>query len=190
MTEIVLLVGLGNPGPEYECSRHNAGFQIVDVIASKFGVNLKKMSQLAEVGAFFLGNRRIIVAKPQTFMNLSGRAVRFLVDFYKIPVSNVFVFHDDIDLTFGRVKIKNGGGNGGHNGLKSIDSVIGTNYWRVRIGVGRPEYKSEITNYVLGKFKPDEKDTISQIADTISENLESLLDDRQKLEMKLHQHDN
>lgn len=186
MCDLILLVGLGNPGLEYEFNRHNVGFRVIDSIAEKFDVSFKKMTQFAKVGSFSFGELKFIIAKPLTFMNLSGRAVRFLIDFYKIPISNLFVFHDDIDLTFGRIKIKNGGGNGGHNGLKSIDSLIGTNYWRIRIGVGRPEHKSEVSSYVLGNFNKDQNEVISEISNIISENIKLLLDNRDKLELELN----
>lgn len=184
MFDLILLVGLGNPGLEYEFNRHNVGFRVIDSIAEKFDVSFKKMTQFAKVGSFSFDELKFIIAKPLTFMNLSGRAVRFLIDFYKIPISNLFVFHDDIDLTFGRIKIKNGGGNGGHNGLKSIDSLIGTNYWRIRIGVGRPEHKSEVSSYVLGNFNKDQNEVISEISNIISENIKLLIDNRDKLEVE------
>ena len=195
-----LLVGLGNPGDQYADNRHNTGFMIVDAIAeaaalktSSGSVSFKKVSPLAEIASFsiekadFGGKSKVILAKPLTFMNLSGRAVRFLMDFYKLKLENIFVFHDDIDLEFGRVKIKKGGGNGGHNGLKSIDSLAGCDYWRVRIGVGRPEGRGDVASYVLHKFKEDEMIYIQQLAQKISENLKLLLSDPKKLEQKLNE---
>ncbi|MBO4405209.1 MAG: aminoacyl-tRNA hydrolase, partial [Alphaproteobacteria bacterium] len=135
MSDCLLMVGLGNPGSEYRNNRHNVGFQMVEAIAeSVASCSFRRMSSIAEVSSCFFEKKKIIFAKPQTFMNLSGRAVRFLIDFYKIPTNKVIIFHDDIDLPFGRVKIKKGGGNGGHNGLKSIDSLAGNDYWRVRVG--------------------------------------------------------
>lgn len=122
-------------------------------------------------------------------MNLSGQAVRFLSDFYKIKVDDVIVFHDDIDLPFGKVKIKQGGGNGGHNGLKSIDSSIGKNYWRVRIGVDRPAEKAMVASYVLSDFSNEQSAVIEQIADTMFENIALLLSNPQKLVEKLNFHD-
>jgi PTH1 family peptidyl-tRNA hydrolase len=116
-------------------------------------------------------------------MNISGRAVRFLIDFYKIPLNKVVIFHDDIDLPFGRVKIKKGGGNGGHNGLKSIDNLAGTDYWRVRIGIGRPAEKSMVVSYVLGNFTKEEFEKLNDIKKIISENLSILVsNDPKKLE--------
>ena len=118
-------------------------------------------------------------------MNLSGRAVRFLLDFYKVQSDDIFVFHDDIDLEFGRIKIKKGGGNGGHNGLRNIDEQIGREYWRIRVGIGRPQGKSEVASYVLHDFNDDEMITISQISQKIADNFILLLSDPKKLEQEL-----
>ena len=184
----VLLVGLGNPGLEYENSRHNAGFIIVDEIASAFSSSsFKRMNGIVDVSSFQLGNNKIVLAKPQTFMNLSGRAVQFLMQFYKIPLDKVFVFHDDIDLPFGRVKIKIGGGNGGHNGLKDIDRDTGNGYWRIRIGVGRPEEKSMVVSHVLGKFQSEQLEKVNEIGQIIAKNLDVLLSkDCKQLEQQIN----
>ena len=184
MTECLLIVGLGNPGTKYENNRHNVGFQMIEAMAKFIASNsFKKMSQIAEISSCFFEKKKIIFVKPQTFMNVSGRAVRLLIDFYKIPINKVIVFHDDIDLPFGRVKIKKGGGNGGHNGLKSIDNLAGNDYWRVRIGVGRPAEKSMIVSYVLGDFSDDESAKLSEIKKIIAENLSILAsNDPKKLE--------
>ncbi|MBO7537240.1 MAG: aminoacyl-tRNA hydrolase [Alphaproteobacteria bacterium] len=184
MVECLLIVGLGNPGFEYENNRHNVGFQMIEAIAESVASNsFKKMSQIAEISSCFFEKKKIILAKPLTFMNLSGRSVRFLIDFYKIPIDKVIIFHDDIDLPFGRVKIKKGGGNGGHNGLKSIDNLAGTDYWRVRIGVGRPAEKSMMVSYVLGNFTQEEFEKLNDIKKIISENLSILVsNDPKKLE--------
>lgn len=184
MTNCLLMVGLGNPGPEYKDNRHNVGFQIIEAMAESVASgSFRKMASLAEISSSFFERKKIIFAKPLTFMNLSGRAVRFLIDFYKISISKVVVFHDDIDLPFGRVKIKKGGGNGGHNGLKSIDNLAGNDYWRVRIGVGRPAEKSMVVSYVLGNFSTEEFEKLNVIKKIISENLSILIsNDPKKLE--------
>jgi len=183
----MLLVGLGNPGSKYDGNRHNVGFEIINAIAEANSAgSFKKMMSLVEVSSFFMEKTKIIVAKPQTFMNLSGQAVRFLMDFYKISSENIYVFHDDIDLDFGRVKIKKGGGTGGHNGLKSIDSLLGKDYWRVRIGVGRPREKSMVSSYVLSDFTKDEKDILQDISREISRNLQLLFMDNNQLASRLN----
>ncbi|MDR0640279.1 MAG: aminoacyl-tRNA hydrolase [Holosporales bacterium] len=147
-----LLVGLGNPGAEYRYTRHNIGFLFLDYLASseKFPDFKPRFESLCSAGQ--INGEKVILQKPQTFMNLSGRAVGQLAGFYEIPSEHVFVFHDDIDLSPFDVRIKKGGSSGGHNGLRSIDPVIGRDYWRVRIGVGRPETKDQVTNYVVSNF--------------------------------------
>ena len=184
MSDCLLMVGLGNPGSEYRNNRHNVGFQMVEAIAeSVASCSFRRMSSIAEVSSCFFEKKKIIFAKPQTFMNLSGRAVRFLIDFYKIPTNKVIIFHDDIDLPFGRVKIKKGGGNGGHNGLKSIDSLAGNDYWRVRVGVGRPTEKSMVVSHVLGNFSDEESEKLEKIKKIIAENFSILIsNDPKKLE--------
>ncbi|MDR3187116.1 MAG: aminoacyl-tRNA hydrolase [Holosporaceae bacterium] len=184
MEAAVLLVGLGNPGPNHENNRHNLGFRVVNEVAG--GGSFKKIASLAEIAVLLAGDRKIILSKPCTFMNLSGNAVKFLVDFYKIPDRDVYVVHDDIDLEPGRVKIKKGGGNGGHNGLKSIDGLIGTDYWRVRVGIGRPPEKYMISSYVLGDFTADEEVLLHKIIGGIKENLPLLFSDGKKLEQLLN----
>ncbi|MDR1982468.1 MAG: aminoacyl-tRNA hydrolase [Holosporaceae bacterium] len=174
----VLFVGLGNPGPEYKNNRHNLGFRTIDALIETHHVStsFKKIAHLVEISSFYLDKSKIIVAKPLTFMNLSGRAVFFLMNFYKIAPEEIYVFHDDIDLDFGRIKIKKGGGNGGHNGLKSIDSLVGVDYWRIRIGIGRPREKSMVASYVLSDFSKDEENILPEVFSKISENISLLLD--------------
>lgn len=174
-----LLVGLGNPGTQYERNRHNVGFQVIDRIAEECSVVFnKKADFFSEIASFKNNGRKVVLIKPQTFMNLSGRAVGIVKTFFKISSDKIFVFHDDIDLKFGQIKIKRGGGSAGHNGLKSIDGIIGNDYWRIRIGVGRPEEKNfEIASYVLGNFSEEEEKIIEKICANISKNLDSLLDD-------------
>ncbi len=187
MSDCILFVGLGNPGSQYEGNRHNVGFMIIDAIAKAVASSsFKKAASFAEISSFTLDNHKILLAKPLTYMNLSGRAVRFLRDFYKIKSEDIFVFHDDIDLEFARVKIKKGGGNGGHNGLKSIDSLIGQNYWRIRIGVDRPPEKSMVASYVLHDFEPEEAIHISQISTKISDSISLLLSNPKQLEQELN----
>ncbi len=181
MTDCLLIVGLGNPGAEYVNNRHNIGFQTVEAIAESVASNsFKKMASLVEVSSCFFEKKKLILAKPLTFINLSGRALRFLIDFYKIPIEKVIVIHDDIDLPLGRVKIKQGGGNGGHNGLKSIDNLAGTNYWRIRIGVGRPAEKSMIVSYVLGNFSKEESEKLDSIKEIIKDNLSIITSNKLK----------
>lgn len=182
MSDICLLVGLGNPGVQYENTRHNVGFSVIDLIAGTNGCSaFKKISPLGEITSFTKDNRKIILARPLTFMNLSGRAVRFLSDFYKIPLQNIYIFHDDLDLELGRIKIKKGGGNGGHNGLKSIDELCGKDYWRIRIGIGRPMEKSAIVGYVLGKFDKTQTEILDEVSHQIADNFSMIFSEPEKL---------
>lgn len=164
---IVLIVGLGNPGNQYEFTRHNAGFIVIDQIAQHFGFPVFKQKGKALISSCDISGVRAVLLKPQTFMNLSGDAVLPVVSFFKISENDIAVIHDDLDLSFGDYRYKFGGGSGGHNGLKSIDSKISNKYWRIRVGIGRPENKSDVVDYVLGKFS---KDDISRI-EKDSENL-------------------
>ena len=154
-----LIVGLGNPGKKYEKNRHNVGFLTVDYLIDKF--NATKVSSKFK-GELFKSNDFLFL-KPNTYMNLSGESVKMVKDFYKLNNDDIIVIHDDIDLKTGALKFKKGGGSGGHNGLKSIDSHIGNDYWRVRIGVGRPERKEEVVNYVLSDFSEDEFECIKKL---------------------------
>jgi PTH1 family peptidyl-tRNA hydrolase len=166
------MIGLGNPGDEYRYTRHNAGFLFIDYFAEteKFPVFRTKFDSLYVERV--ISGEKVILQKPQTFMNLSGRAVGQIVSFYKLPPEHIIVFHDDIDLQPFDVKVKFGGGHGGHNGLKSIDGTIGRDYWRVRIGIGRPILKEQVADYVLSRFSKIEfgkfeSEIFSQIASLV-----------------------
>ena len=171
-----LIVGLGNPGKEYECTRHNAGFMAVDELARiySFGSFKSKFDGLIAEGK--IGKEKVYILKPHTFMNLSGNAVVKAANFYKILPQNVVVFHDDMDLPVGKIKAKIGGSAGGHNGLKSIDSAITSNYNRVRIGVGHPQGDGNtVINYVLSGFNKTDKILLDDAIDLAVKNIEVLL---------------
>ncbi len=153
-----LVVGLGNPGSDYSFTRHNIGFMLADTLAEAAKAPAWQKKFQGQFTTATLGEHSFFLLKPTTFMNLSGQAVGEACRFYKIDPANVIVIHDDIDLTAGRVKVKQGGGHGGHNGLKSIDQHIGQAYWRVRLGVGHPGDKNLVVNYVLGKFAKADQD--------------------------------
>jgi len=174
-----LLVGLGNIGREYEFTRHNFGFLLLDQIIADHSFQAQGKKFKSEVFSGEIAGEKIIALKPQTFMNLSGHAVAEAANFYKINPKNILVFHDDVDLAFGKVKIKTGGGNAGHNGLKSLDESVGKNYTRIRLGVGRPENKEFSTaDYVLGKFSKDELAEVKKISQKISSLVAELLEGR------------
>jgi PTH1 family peptidyl-tRNA hydrolase len=164
----VLIVGLGNPGNEYAHTRHNVGFMAVQYLA---GDNAKWKNEFsAQTFATKIDNRRVIFAMPQTYMNDSGRSVRAIMDFYKIPIENLIVIHDDMDLKLGDIRVKTGGSSAGHNGIKSIDATVGREYMRVRIGIDHPRnlgLNTDAADWVLGRFTPEQllviNDTIKKI---------------------------
>jgi len=155
-----LIVGLGNIGEKYQLTRHNIGFLVIDEMTKKLNSsNINKANFKADVQK----SADNLFVKPKTYMNNSGEAVVAIKEYYKIPMENIIVIHDDLDLPFGSVKFKIGGGSGGHNGLKSIDSNIGKDYIRVRIGIGKPKIKEEVVNYVLSKFSKEELNKLEGI---------------------------
>ncbi len=171
-----LVVGLGNPGKDYVNTRHNIGFMAADEIHSryKFSSFKNKFDALAAEGQ--ISSEKVLLLKPQTFMNLSGNAVVKAALFYKVLPENIIVIHDDIDLSIGQLKAKRGGGTGGHNGLKSIDSHITPDYNRIRIGVGHPASKgSEVADYVLGPFSKTEEEIIKKEIALMPEAVEILI---------------
>lgn len=155
-----LIAGLGNPGEKYKLTRHNIGFLVIDEIARN--LTLKTNINNPNFKAEALKSSNIILAKPQTYMNLSGESILPIADYYNIPNQNIIIIHDDLDLDFGVVKFKIGGGHGGHNGLKSIDTNLGQNYIRVRIGIGKPEDK-DVASYVLNDFSKEELNQLEGI---------------------------
>lgn len=149
---MTLIVGLGNPGKSYEANRHNIGFMLIDYLVGELGAS--SISKASFQGELFKSGD-LYLLKPTTYMNLSGKSVLAVKQFYKID--HVIVIHDELDLPFGALRYKKGGGNGGHNGLKSIDAAIGSDYLRVRMGIGKPEHKSMVADYVLQDFNDGEK---------------------------------
>ncbi len=164
-----LFAGLGNPGANYQGNRHNIGFMAVERIAHAHGFSpwRKKFNALISEGS--IGSERIMLLKPETFMNDSGRSVGEAMRFLKIAEGDVYVFHDELDLAPGKIKVKIGGGNAGHNGLRSITAHIGNEYWRVRLGIGHPGSKDAVTHYVLNDFAKSEREWLNDLLDAISD---------------------
>ena len=165
----LLIVGLGNPGDKYSATRHNVGFVAVDFLAGE-NVTWKKEKD-ALTTSVDVNGRKVIFAKPQTFMNNSGVPVQSLMQFYKIPIENLVVIHDDMDLPVGSIREKTGGGSAGHNGIKSIDKFVGNEYHRIRIGIGHPrdvELQMDPADWVLGKFASSEMKEINKVIKTIN----------------------
>lgn len=152
-----IIVGLGNPGADYSFNRHNIGFLAVDEIADAANATAWQKKYKGQLATGSLADTPLLLLKPQTYMNLSGESVGEVMRYFKLETPDVIVIHDDIDLESGQIKVKQGGGHGGHNGLKSIDAHIGKDYWRVRLGVGHPGQREEVTNHVLGNFAKADK---------------------------------
>ena len=169
-----LLVGLGNPGTEYAATRHNMGFMAVDAIVRRFSFSGWKSAFKGQVLSAKIKNENILFLKPETYMNLSGESVLAAMSFYKIKPEDVIVFHDDLALPVGKVKVKTGGSSGGHNGIKNIDAHIGVNYMRVRIGIDQDHAKDTV-DYVLGKPSVEDKKTLEVVFQKIADNIELLL---------------
>ncbi|MBJ3783432.1 aminoacyl-tRNA hydrolase [Devosia sediminis] len=169
-----LLVGLGNPGAQYAGNRHNIGFMAVDAIAAANGISAWKTKHGGLLAEGSIGNERVLLLKPQTFMNKSGDSVQQVARFYKLAPSDTIVFYDELDLAPGKVRVKVGGGNGGHNGLRSIDPQIGLDYKRVRLGIGHPG-KENVTHHVLGDFAKADKIWLAPLLDEIARQAPLLL---------------
>ncbi|AJP74204.1 aminoacyl-tRNA hydrolase [Sphingomonas hengshuiensis] len=163
-----LWVGLGNPGPQYAMHRHNVGFMAIDAIAAVHGFTPPKKQFQGWTQEGRIGTEKVILLKPGTFMNDSGRAVRAALDFYKLAPADVTVFHDELDLVPFKVKVKMGGGTAGHNGLRSTDAHIGPDFRRVRLGIGHPGHKDRVTGYVLGNYAKAEMDALSDMLGAVA----------------------
>ena len=173
---MLLFVGLGNPTPDSENNRHNVGFKIIDSINKKFGLSKQKPKFKGLLTTGNVGNQKVYAIKPLTFMNNSGICIRELIEYFKIDADNVIVFHDDLDIDFGKIKTKFGGTSAGHNGIESIDRFIGKDYSRVRIGIGKPKTKIAVTDHVLKDFDEDEKEELIKVTNNIIKSLSILLD--------------
>ncbi len=166
-----LMAGLGNPGEKYSRHRHNAGFMAINSIASASGIESLKSKFHGVYGSITLEGEKCIILKPLTMMNNSGQSVSAAAKFYKIPPERIIIFHDEIDLAPGKVRVKQGGGAAGHNGLRSCDAHLGTaDYWRVRIGVGHPGHKDQVHNYVLGDFSKADQEWLEPLLGRIAGN--------------------
>lgn len=170
-----LLVGLGNPGARYQMNRHNIGFMAIDRIAADHGFSPWKKAFHGMVAEGRVGDEKVILLKPETFMNLSGQAVQAAITFHKMPLSDVMVFHDELDLAPGKMRVKQGGGHAGHNGLRSIHGHLGDAYGRIRLGIGHPGHKDMVAHYVLHDFAKDDQAWLAPLLDGISRGLPALL---------------
>ena len=178
---MLLFVGLGNPTPDSQNNRHNIGFKVIDAINQKFGLSKQKPKFRGLLTTGNIGDKKVYAIKPLTFMNNSGICIRELIEYFKMDAADVIVFHDDLDIDVGKIKAKFGGSSAGHNGIESIDKFIGKDYSRVRIGIGKPESKISISDYVLNDFNDEEKEKLENITENIITSLNILLD--KKLEL-------
>ena len=162
MDNIFVIAGLGNPGGKYENTRHNVGFDAIDLLSQKYGIKVSKLKHKALIGDGVIKNERVLLVKPQTFMNLSGESIRDLVDWFKVPMERLIVIYDDVDLPLGKVRIRPSGSSGTHNGMRSvIYQLQKDDFPRVRIGIDKAPEGWELADYVLSRFSPEERKTIN-----------------------------
>ena len=172
---MLLLVGLGNPSPNNKNNRHNVGFSVIDAINQKFKLSKQKPKFKGLLTTGKIDEQKVFAIKPLTFMNSSGTCIKELIEYFKINVKDIFVFHDDMDIDLGKVKVKFGGSSAGHNGIESIDKNIGKNYSRIRIGIGKSENNSAGADHVLDNFTSDEKENVDEVTKNIIEFLSILI---------------
>ena len=173
---MILFVGLGNPTPNSQDNRHNIGFKIIDAINQNFSLSKQKPKFKGLLTTGNVSNKKVYAIKPLTFMNSSGICIRELIEYFKIDAEDVIVFHDDVDIDFGNIKAKFGGSSAGHNGVASIDKFIGKDYSRVRIGIGKPDPKISVSDYVLNNFNEEEKKQLEKITKNIVDSIYILMD--------------
>ena len=173
-----LIVGLGNPEADYSKTRHNMGFNTINKIAEKYGIEINKKKFDSLYGEGFIENEKVILLKPQTYMNLSGKAIVQVVNFYKIPLGNVCVIYDDMDIKPGEIKIRKKGGPGSHNGMKSVVAELNSEEFpRIRVGIGTPKFKDDSINYVIGAIPEDEVKSLDEATTKAQEAMISILKD-------------
>ena len=172
---MILLVGLGNPNLNNSNNRHNVGFLVIDAINEKFKLSKQKPKFKGLLTTGKIDENKVFAIKPLTFMNSSGVCIKELIEYFKIDVKNIFVFHDDMDIDIGKIKVKFGGSSAGHNGIDSLDKNIGKNYSRIRIGIGRPKKNSTGADHVLDNFSNEEKDNVQEVTNSIIESLSILI---------------
>jgi peptidyl-tRNA hydrolase, PTH1 family len=183
-----IIVGLGNPGPEHQVTRHNAGFWFVDLLARRHGAEFRDYRKYSgETARINISGEDIVLLKPTTYMNRSGLSVRQLSEFYKVAADDILVAHDELDLPVGSVRLKHGGGHGGHNGLRDTIAHVGENFWRLRLGIGHPGNKTEVIDYVLTRAPRAEEDLIFDAVNMAAEGMPLLIEEGAERAMtKLH----
>ncbi|MFS0784146.1 aminoacyl-tRNA hydrolase [Bacillus sp. 1P06AnD] len=172
-----LIVGLGNPGKDYERTRHNIGFEVIDELSKRWNITLSETKHKGLYGAGYVNGQKVILLKPLTYMNLSGESIRAVMDYFKIDMDDIVILYDDLDLGVGKIRLRQKGSAGGHNGIKSTIAHLGTQEFnRIRIGIGRPQNGMSITNYVLGRFLPEEWADLAPVIDHSAKACEAFLE--------------
>ena len=172
-----IIAGLGNPGAKYDGTRHNIGFEVVDALARKMGGMGFQTNFHADADKVRVGGETVLLLKPTTFMNLSGKSVQAAAAFFKVKPEHILVIHDDLDLPLGSVRVKKGGGHGGHNGLRDISARLGTNYGRIRMGIGRPQHKGSEADFVLSRYRNEEHEKLEPQIQLALQAMEKVIDE-------------
>ncbi len=176
MDELFIVVGLGNPGSKFDNTRHNVGFDTVDVLAAKHGIKINKLKHKALSGDGVINGQRVILVKPQTYMNLSGESVREIIEWYKTPLKNTIIVYDDIDLAVGKIRVRPKGSSGTHNGMRSIlYHIQSEDFPRIRIGIGRPPENWDLADFVLSRFTPEDRKLINEGITNAAEAIETII---------------
>ncbi|WP_043582291.1 aminoacyl-tRNA hydrolase [Acetivibrio clariflavus] len=176
MENLSVVIGLGNPGPRYENTRHNVGFDTIDQLSKKHNIAVTKVKYKAVIGDGNIGGHRVLLVKPQTFMNLSGESVREIIEWYKVPVKNIIIIYDDIDLPVGKIRIRPKGSAGTHNGMRSvIYQIQSEDFPRIRIGIDKPPQGWELADFVLSKFSADERKSVEEAIENAADAVEVIL---------------
>ncbi|HEK4703182.1 TPA: aminoacyl-tRNA hydrolase [Clostridioides difficile] len=182
-----VVVGLGNPGKKYEKTRHNVGFDVIDILAKEYNISVTKIKHKALIGEGRVGTEKVLLVKPQTYMNLSGETLIDIYKYYKIDLSNIVVVYDDIDLEVGKIRIRKKGSGGTHNGMKSITKCLGSNdFPRVRVGVSKPEVGQDLADFVLSRFRKEESDNINEALEKATYAIDSII--RENIDMSMNKY--
>ena len=183
----MIIVGLGNPGEQYENTRHNVGFKTIDIVAEKLGIAINKEKFNGLFGEGIYNGKKVILLKPQTYMNLSGESVSEIMDFYKLPLDELLVIYDDIDIDVGKIRIRPEGSSGTHNGMRNISDILGSHdFPRIRIGTGKPKVEMDLAEYVLAKIPLEERDEINKAIQTASEAVLEILNNGVEKAMNIY----
>ena len=184
---MILIVGLGNPGKQYEQTRHNIGFDVIDYMANKYNIDVNREKFKGICGEGFIENKKVILLKPLTYMNLSGETLIDIYKYYKVDLSNIVVVYDDIDLEVGKIRIRKKGSGGTHNGMKSITKCLGSNdFPRVRVGVSKPEAGQDLADFVLSRFRKEESDNINEALEKAADAIDSII--RENIDMSMNKY--